>query len=158
MSLKYIGCDVVFQEIPDEVSLAFSISGCPNHCDGCHSPWLREDIGKPLTWDNVQEEIGEYHGGITAILFLGGDADPGALVDLADRVHMEYNDKYRVAWYSGCDEPSIDDIVHFDYVKVGHYDKSLGGLDSKTTNQRLYQVTYSGLIDITDNLSKEYGE
>ena len=35
---------VVFEEIPDEVTLAIEITNCPGMCVGCHSPWLRGDI------------------------------------------------------------------------------------------------------------------
>ena len=43
--LKYTSYTVVFQEVPDEVSLAFEVSGCPFKCEGCHSPHLWEDVG-----------------------------------------------------------------------------------------------------------------
>ena len=35
--IKYVIDEVVFREFPDEVTLALNISGCPNHCPGCHS-------------------------------------------------------------------------------------------------------------------------
>lgn len=44
--LKYVDARVVFQEIPDEITLAINISNCPCHCKGCHSQYLAEDIGK----------------------------------------------------------------------------------------------------------------
>ena len=49
--LKYVPqmTSVVLEEIPDRVTLAVDISNCPGHCEGCHSPFLREDIGEPLT-------------------------------------------------------------------------------------------------------------
>ena len=46
--LKFYNYDIVCQEIPDEVTLALNITGCPNHCEGCHSPWLWEDVGEVL--------------------------------------------------------------------------------------------------------------
>ncbi len=46
--LKFYNYDVVCQEIPDEVTLAVNITGCPNRCEGCHSPWLWEDGGEVL--------------------------------------------------------------------------------------------------------------
>ena len=46
--LKYVGYDIVFQEIPDQVTLAINLSLCPNHCVGCHSPYLRNDVGNVL--------------------------------------------------------------------------------------------------------------
>lgn len=30
--LKYVNCGIVFQEIPDEVTLSINISNCPCHC------------------------------------------------------------------------------------------------------------------------------
>ena len=47
--VKYLETAVTFEEIPDEVTLAINISNCQNHCEGCHSPWLREDVGEELT-------------------------------------------------------------------------------------------------------------
>ena len=46
--LKYADYDIVFQEIPNEVTLAINISNCPNRCVGCHSPYLMEDVGEEL--------------------------------------------------------------------------------------------------------------
>ena len=46
--IKYHEAKVVFREIPDEVTLAISISNCPLKCIGCHSPELRYDSGSEL--------------------------------------------------------------------------------------------------------------
>ena len=35
----------------------------------------------------------------------------------------------------------------FDYIKLGHYDEELGGLNKETTNQRLYKITHEVLED-----------
>ena len=51
--LRYADYDIVFQEIPDEVTLAINLSNCPNHCKGCHSAYLMEDVGEPLTEENL---------------------------------------------------------------------------------------------------------
>ena len=53
--LKYVNSSVVFQEIPDEVTLAINISNCPCHCPGCHSKYLWEDIGLPLTTGAIDD-------------------------------------------------------------------------------------------------------
>ena len=47
--LRYVDYDIVFQEIPDEVTLAINLSNCPNRCKGCHSPHLLENVGESLT-------------------------------------------------------------------------------------------------------------
>ena len=82
--LKYINYDIVFQEVPNEISLVFNISGCPHKCEGCHSKYL---------W--------EYTGNL------------------------------------------------IDYLKIGPYVKSLGGLDSCETNQKMYKIYGNDMTDIT---------
>ena len=54
--LRYISTSIVLQEVPDEISLAISISGCTHKCDGCHSAYLWENKGKYLT-DNIVDTI-----------------------------------------------------------------------------------------------------
>jgi len=42
----------------------------------------------------------------------------------------------------------------FDYVKTGPYLEALGGLNKKTTNQRLYRFTGGSFKDITAEMQK----
>ena len=49
--LKYLGYSIVFQEVPDEVTLAINISGCPHKCEGCHSKYLWEYDGHYVSDD-----------------------------------------------------------------------------------------------------------
>ena len=58
--LKYVNTGVVFQEIPDEVTLAVNIANCPCHCPGCHSKYLWENIGKPLTPMVIDQMLKQY--------------------------------------------------------------------------------------------------
>ena len=137
--LKYVNTGVVFQEIPDEVTLAINISGCPCRCPGCHSEYLWEDIGLPLTTDALDDLIGPHKGDITCIAFMGGDAEPRRVNRLAQYVHEEWPG-LKVAWYSGRTSLSPDVTpADFDYIKLGPYLKHLGPLNSQTTNQRLYK-------------------
>ena len=55
--LKYLNSDIVFQEVPDEVALAINLTGCPCHCPGCHSQYLWNDVGQPLTESALDELI-----------------------------------------------------------------------------------------------------
>ena len=55
--LKYTNTDIVFQEIPDEVTLAVNLSGCPCHCPGCHSQYLWGDEGEPLTDERAEKGL-----------------------------------------------------------------------------------------------------
>ena len=134
--LKYLGYSIVFQEVPDEVTLAINISGCPHKCEGCHSKHLWEYDGNYIS-DDLVDLIKKYKGLITCVCFMGGDQNPLELVDLLDRVHRF---KLKTALYSG--EDSLRHIAfrvvcNLDYCKIGHYDKTKGGLNSKNTNQKM---------------------
>ena len=98
--LKYINTDIVFQEIPDEVTLAINISNCPCHCPGCHSPFLWKDVGEPLNADALEKMIGEYGKEITCVSFMGGDAEPESINQLAAYIHRKHP-TFKVGWYSG---------------------------------------------------------
>ena len=148
--LKYVNTGIVFQEIPDEVTLAINISNCPCHCPGCHSHYLWEDIGMPLNTEAIDHFVELYGRDVTCFAMMGGDADPRGVNSLAQYIHEEYPE-FKVAWYSGrLRIPSLVNQGDFDYIKVGPYIKHLGPLKSPTTNQRLYRKTESGAFeDIT---------
>ena len=148
--LKYVNTGVVFQEIPDETTLAINISGCPCRCPGCHSQFLWGDVGEPLTDSVLDGFVAEYGADITCIAFMGGDADPVEVNRLARYVHDRYP-QLRVAWYSGrLRVPSSVCKQDFDYIKVGPYLRHLGPLSKPTTNQRLYRQAADGTFeDIT---------
>jgi anaerobic ribonucleoside-triphosphate reductase activating protein len=136
--MKYYNAMVVFEEIPNEITLAINITNCPCHCKGCHSKFLWDDVGTELTIDEL-ERLLDNNDGITTVCFMGGDADPKTVCALAEYVHEIK--KLKVGWYSGMDEYYKDiDFKWFDYIKLGHYDEELGGLNKKTTNQKLYQL------------------
>ena len=138
---------VVFEEIPDEITLAINITNCPCHCKGCHSTFLWEDTGTQLTKSELDELI-KKNDGITCVCFMGGDSEPKTVNLLAEYIQNAKN--LKVGWYSGMDELSDDiKVENFDYIKIGHYDYELGGLNTKTTNQRLYKVNEGELEDIT---------
>lgn len=146
--IKYTDYSIVFQEIPDQITLAINISGCPNGCPGCHSPWLQEDIGQPLTEDVLATLLSKYKGAITCVCFMGGDAYPEEVVQLASLVRKE---TLLAAWYSGRNTfPENLQKESFDYIKIGPYVAELGPLSARTTNQRLFRVSRGGgLTDIT---------
>jgi len=156
--VKYYNAMVVFEEIPDEITLAINITNCPCHCKGCHSKFLWEDVGTELTFDELERLI-EENDGITCVCFMGGDANPKEINDLAIYTNKRNVCGYKslkVGWYSGRDEISNDIFLgNFDYVKIGHYDEKLGGLDKETTNQRLFKRTIQDLEDITSKFWKK---
>ena len=142
--LKCYSYDIVCQEIPDEISLAVNISGCPNRCPGCHSPWLWENEGKEMTGELLSSIIGQYSVAITCVCFMGGDADPSEIQRLSEWVKEEYP-LLKTAWYSGRESiPDGFDISCLDFIKLGPYIESLGGLKSPDTNQALYRIRPDG--------------
>ena len=84
--IRYYNFDIVFAEIPDEVTLAINITGCPYRCEGCHSPHLREDRGERLDADALAALLERYGNGITCLCFMGGDGDPQGIASLAAEV------------------------------------------------------------------------
>ena len=140
-SLKYVETEIVFREIPDEITLAINISNCPNRCSECHSKHLWEDIGKPLTWNSLKELINKNKG-ISCVCFMGGDNDTLAVNFLAENLKESILFPFiKVGWYSGLSEIRDNiNIANFDYIKVGPYIKELGPLDNPNTNQKFYEV------------------
>jgi anaerobic ribonucleoside-triphosphate reductase activating protein len=146
--LRLTNYDVVFQEIPDEVTLALNISNCPNRCEGCHSPYLMEDIGMILNETVLIGLLEKYGNAVTCVCFMGGDSSPQDVGRLA--AFLQENYKVKTGWYSGKSCVPDDCSIHnFDYIKLGPYIKRLGGLNSITTNQRFYRVENGDMIDIT---------
>lgn len=148
--LKYVNTGIVFQEIPDEVTLAINIANCPCRCPGCHSHYLWEDIGLPLDADAIDSFVCKYGDDITCIALMGGDADPKGVNLIAQYIREEHP-LYHVAWYSGrVRVPSVINKADFDYIKVGPYLRHLGPLSQPTTNQRIYRQSRGGQFeDIT---------
>lgn len=144
-NLLYDGYDVVFQEVPDEVALTFNITGCPHRCPGCHSEYLWEYHGDKLT-DDIDRLLDKYDGLITAVCLMGGDYNLQQLCEVFEHVHKR---GLKTCLYTGAD--SIDELCDhsarilrrlmqsLDYLKLGHYDKELGGLSSFITNQVMWR-------------------
>ena len=153
--LRFVSYDIVFQEIPGEITLAINLSNCPYRCEGCHSPWLRESIGQTLTEDVLAALVEKYANAITCICFMGGDASPQAVNCLAGFIKTSLVSHIKVGWYSGrCVFPSECSLQNFDYVKLGPYIERLGGLDSETTNQRFYHIEEGRMVDSTNVFRK----
>lgn len=147
--LKYVNTDVVFQEIPNETTLAINISNCPCHCKGCHSSYLAGDIGTELTAHSLLELL-KKNKGITCVAMMGGDFEPQEVEYFSELVRNIAGLRY--AWYSGRQElPKNIDISKFNYIKLGPYIEELGGLKSPTTNQRLYEVKMCKELDEKGN-------
>lgn len=145
--LKYTDIAVTFREVPNEISLCINISGCPIHCPDCHSKELWEDVGKELTTEVLKDMIEKNHG-ITCVCFMGGDAHPEKVNELAKFIKQNINTKLLTCWYSGEEiltEPT--DLEYWDFIKLGPYIKEKGGLDNPNTNQKFYEVRMTRQVD-----------
>lgn len=137
--LKYIGYSIVFQEVPNEVSLAINVSGCTYKCRGCHSRYLWNYNGE-FMMKNLNNIIQENLDFITCVCFMGGDQNQEELL-----YHLKYiRDKYglKTCLYTGCDDITQLNAFfpYLNYLKVGRYNEELGGLNALTTNQKMYQI------------------
>lgn len=151
--LKYYNYDIVFQEIPNEVTLAINITNCPNRCKGCHSPHLQKNIGYILNEDVMVSLLEKYGSVITCVCFMGGDIAPNEVAELASFT-QSHCPGIKTAWYSGCNSLPIGfSVKSFQYIKLGAYIEELGPINCETTNQRLLEVQPDGLMnDITSLL------
>lgn len=149
--------DVVFQEIPNEISLSFSICGCTNRCKGCHSEFLwNESNGEFHNLEDILKIINKYKSYITNILFLGGEHLLDELHIICDSIHIKYPN-IKISWYCGNNDLKYlhDNKNYFDYIKIGSYEETLGGLNNKGTNQRLFEIINNNINDITHLFWKE---
>ena len=110
--IKYYTHSIVFEEIPDRVTLAFSISNCQNRCKGCHSAFLRKDVGDILDEEVLVKNFSKAISRCNCVLFLGEGNDIDGLIRLSDYIRTKFN--VETAIYSGRD--SVEDCIfeHFD--------------------------------------------
>lgn len=135
--IKFTEAEVVFSEIPDEITLAINISNCQNNCLNCHSAYLKGNVGEELTTD-VLDKLIENNAGITCVCFMGEGKDEFALQNLMAHLH-QVHPNLKIGLYSGREEV-LEDFYWkvLDYLKIGPYMPEFGPLNEETTNQRLY--------------------
>lgn len=153
--IKQCGHYITFQEVPNEVSLTFTISNCPYKCDECHSPWLQQNIGDELTFEDIKYYISLYKEAITCICFMGTGNNLVALGELINKIHEA---GYRTCIYTGKNQDEFEEMIRYfiehnihipEYIKYGPYQKELGGLSSSTTNQKMLKAIDNYWEDIT---------
>lgn len=153
--IKFTEYEVTFREIPDEITLAVNISNCQNNCPGCHSSYLKENVGEELT-ESAVSRILQENGGITCFCFMGEGNDAESLKKLILYIKEKYP-KIKIGLYSGRKSVNEDFFwENLDYLKIGPYVAELGPLDKETTNQRLYMggKYYSWAVMVDGKLRK----
>lgn len=138
--MRYVSVDVVFQEVPGEISLAYTISGCPNKCKDCHSSYTWDpNGGSILTKEKIKASVEAYSGLITCVCFLGGEWCSEELLSLLKFVSEEL--ELKTGLYTGLDDFQDERILKYlDFLKTGPFISELGGLNSKNTNQRFLNI------------------
>lgn len=143
--MHYHDFQVVLQEVPGEISLCFSISGCPLQCDGCHSPFLwKKGSGKELTQKAYAAILRQYSGLGTCVVFMGGEWHKNELITKLGYARAM---GFKTCLYTG--EEQVDDgiLEQLTWIKTGKWDRKLGGLDRKTTNQKFKDVKSNTILN-----------
>ena len=143
---------ITTQDVPDELALSISISGCQLHCKGCHSSFTWDPKFGEIMTDDLLRNLIEKNKYISCVLFYGGEWKMSRLIELI-KIVKSY--KLKVCLYTGLtleevcmDKKELLDVL--DYIKVGRWIESKGGLNKKTTNQKLYKLENGNLVDITN--------
>lgn len=127
---------ITLQEVPGEISLTLNISQCKFNCTGCHTPELKGDNGSLITGKMLNSLIDLYTG-ISVVTFMGGDQFPKELEELLELVKSK---GLKTCLYTGAKAVPQRLSILLDFLKVGEFREELGGLPSKNTNQRLYNM------------------
>ncbi|MDG6447852.1 anaerobic ribonucleoside-triphosphate reductase activating protein [Glaesserella parasuis] len=138
--IRFISEQIVWQEVPNETSLAFLISGCPLGCKGCHSieSW-KLGSGQFLSEIYLQQRLAQYQGLISCVLFMGGEWLPELLLQ---RLQLVRQSGLKTCLYTGLELEQLPQeiLAVLDYVKTGRWIAELGGLNCITTNQRFISL------------------
>lgn len=130
--------DILFQEVPNHISLGFYVCGCSLRCPGCHSPELwSESNGYALTEELFVNLLEKYSQKISCVVFLGGEWHPHILSKL---LRLASDRGLKTALYTGLDDVLPEIKAHLDFLKCGPWVARLGGLSSPTTNQIFWDV------------------
>ncbi|NJM10034.1 MAG: anaerobic ribonucleoside-triphosphate reductase activating protein [Bdellovibrionaceae bacterium] len=145
--MRYNSVQIVFQEIPTEISLGFQITGCPLRCSGCHSSHLwNSKLGSELDIATLSTLIAKYRNYISCVLYLGGEWHVDELIAQLD--HVRSHD-LKTALYTGLDYFQVDSEVlrRLDYLKYGEYNAALGPLSSARSNQKLVNIKTNEILN-----------
>ena len=136
---------VCFQEVPDEVALAFTITGCPLRCQGCHSQdsWDPQ-IGIELNRLTFEGYLHRYQGLVSCILFFGGEWNPQALIE---KLLISKTMGLKTCLYTGKDKVPQKIVQQLDFLKTGAWLPTRGGLEKPTTNQRFMDLKTGNLLN-----------
>ncbi|WP_196888859.1 anaerobic ribonucleoside-triphosphate reductase activating protein [Aureivirga sp. CE67] len=136
--MNYKDIQIVFQEVPGQISICFTITGCSLHCKGCHSKDLwKKSNGSYLSKEKYLNVLKKYQGFATCVLFMGGEWHNDELIDFL-KIAKKIN--YKTCLYTGEEEIKNSLLTELTWLKTGAWNENLGGLDSIRTNQKFIEV------------------
>jgi anaerobic ribonucleoside-triphosphate reductase activating protein len=143
--MKYSSVQITFQEVPNEISLCFLVTGCPLRCPGCHSAdsW-NASIGTDLTIPHLENLLDQCRSTITCVCFLGGEWQEKRFLELC---RWSQGQGLKTCLYTGLEDVNAELKSVLDFLKVGPYLKDKGGLSSQTTNQRFINVKTNEILN-----------
>lgn len=144
--MRYSYPQIYLQEVPDEISLGLSISGCSIKCKGCHSKETWDGNFGELLTDEVLENLLTKHKHISCVLFYGGE---WLEKELINKLEICRKRGLKTALFSGLylENISRSIINKLDYLKVGPYIRALGSLASQNTNQKYYIIHNNEILE-----------
>lgn len=136
---KVIAEQITFQEVPWETSLSFMISWCPLKCKWCHSEEQDKDatIWIYLNKTDLISKLNKYKWMITCVCFLGWEWHKQELIDYLKIVKENWIKTCLYTWLLKIDE---EIKVNLDYLKTWPWIEFLWWLNSKTTNQKMFNL------------------
>ena len=160
--IKYYNYGIAFSEFPDEIALCINITNCIGCCENCSEPWLKEDTGTELTFEEL-DKILEKYPDISIVGFMGGDHDHETLKKLAEYVHSK---QLKAGLYSGQEYLDLSLIDAFDYYKIGRWIMPKGEVENwwKTncgplkftfSNQLMFKKVDGKLVNITNRFREK---
>ena len=137
---------ITLTEVPDKVAFFIEFGDCTQHCKGCHSQHLWNPKTPKMTLSALEELAEEAVAkGANAIVLMGGttnNIDIFRLIDIINKLAKIAP----VCLYSGSDDDYLHGLIirnsELTWIKTGSYKEELGGLSSKTSNQKFYRKVY----------------
>lgn len=130
----------MFSEVPNNISLCYSITGCNIHCHWCHS----KELWNKLNWKELTEELllgdlKQYKGLVTCILFFWWEWEEDILCKYLE-LAKSYGYKTCLYTWRELEDLSNNIINKLNYIKVWPYKEECWWLDSSTTNQKFINL------------------
>ena len=151
---------ITLAEMPNNISCYVQLANCNIRCSGCHSKFLWKKINK-IDLEHILDYIVSSKNKGADMFIIFGDINNDISTDDLFYLVKESSSILPVCIYSGADniEDALgtnhsDILAYLSYIKIGRFDKALGGLSNSNTNQRLFLVVDKQLIDVTKNLFK----